>query len=94
MIKLPEEFESRMKEMLGDEYEDFRASYDEKKKTGIRVNTLKESVEDFKRIFPYELSPVKWCDTGFEAVTDEKYGRSALHDAKHLFTFRVSGTLS
>ena len=81
MIKLPEEFESRMKEMLGDEYEDFRASYDEKKKTGIRVNTLKESVEDFKRIFPYELSPVKWCDTGFEAVTDEKYGRSALHDA-------------
>ena len=81
MIKLPEEFESRMKEMLGDEYEDFRASYDEKKKTGIRVNTLKESVEDFKRIFPYELSTVKWCDTGFEAVTDEKYGRSALHDA-------------
>lgn len=81
MIKLPEEFESRMKEMLGDEYEDFRASYDEKKKTGIRVNTLKESVEDFKRIFPYELTPVKWCDVGFEAASDEKYGRSALHDA-------------
>ena len=81
MIKLPEEFESRMKEMLGDEYEDFRASYDEKKKTGIRVNTLKVPVEDFKRIFPYELSPVLWCDTGFEAASDEKYGRSALHDA-------------
>ena len=81
MIKLPEEFENRMKEMLGDEYEDFRASYDEKKKTGIRVNTLKESVEDFKIRFPYELTPVAWCDTGFEAASDEKYGRSALHDA-------------
>ena len=81
MIKLPEEFENRMKEMLGDEYEAFRASYDEKKKTGIRVNTLKIPVEDFKKRFPYELTPVAWCDKGFEAASDEKYGRSALHDA-------------
>ena len=81
MIKLPEEFENRMKELLGDEYEDFRASYDEKKKTGIRVNTLKISVEDFKIRFPYELSPIAWCDIGFEVSSDEKYGRSALHDA-------------
>ncbi len=81
MIKLPEEFENRMKEMLGNEYEAFRASYDEKKKTGIRVNTLKISVEDFKKRFPYELTPVAWCDTGFEAASDEKYGRSAFHDA-------------
>ncbi len=81
MIKLPEDFEKRMKKMLGGEYEDFLASYDEKKKTGIRVNAVKISPKDFTEVFPYNLLPVKWCGTGFEAPSDEKYGRNALHDA-------------
>ena len=81
MINLPEEFEKRMKEMLGDGYDSFISSYDDKKKTGIRVNTLKISVGDFINKFPYELIPVPWCSTGFSADSDEKYGRTALHDA-------------
>ena len=81
MIKLPEDFENRMKEMLGNEYEDFRASYDQEKRIGIRVNTLKISKEEFADKSGFEMSPVKWCDTGFEANGGEKYGRNALHDA-------------
>lgn len=81
MTEMPVEFENRMKEMLGNEYNQFRASYDDTKKTGIRVNTLKISVKEFTDKFPYELTPVPWCDTGFAAGTDEKYGRNALHDA-------------
>ena len=81
MINLPVEFENRMKEMLGGEFEEFKASYDDKKKTGIRVNTIKISKDEFLKSFPAELSPVPWCDTGFVASGDEKYGRDALHDA-------------
>ncbi|MBO4776429.1 MAG: RsmB/NOP family class I SAM-dependent RNA methyltransferase, partial [Lachnospiraceae bacterium] len=81
MTNLPVEFENRMKEMLGAEYDEFRASYDDKKKTGIRVNTLKIKPEDFLKVFPGELTKVPWCDTGFMAAGDEKFGRNALHDA-------------
>ena len=81
MINLPVEFENRMKEMLGAEFEEFKASYDEKKKTGIRINTLKISKEEFLKAFPEEMSEVPWCDKGFVASGDEKYGRNALHDA-------------
>ena len=81
MIKLPVEFENRMKEMLGKEYSDFADSYTENKKVGIRVNTLKMDVEKFCEAFPAELKNVKWCKTGFEASDNEKYGRYALHDA-------------
>ena len=70
-----------MKDMLGSEYDDFLRSYDDTKKVGIRVNTLKNSVEEFKKSFPKNLREVKWCDTGFIADGDEKYGRLALHDA-------------
>lgn len=81
MTNLPVEFENRMKEMLGAEYDEFRASYDDKKKTGIRVNTLKIKTEDLIKVFPGELTKVPWCDKGFMAAGDEKFGRSALHDA-------------
>ena len=81
MTNLPVEFENRMKEMLGAEYDEFRASYDDKKKTGIRVNTLKIRTEDLIKVFPGELIKVPWCDKGFMAAGDEKFGRSALHDA-------------
>lgn len=81
MNKLPAEFENRMKDMLGSEYEDFLHSYDDTKKIGIRVNTLKNTVKEFKEAFPADLREVKWCDTGFIADTDEKFGRLALHDA-------------
>ena len=70
MINLPVEFENRMKEMLGGEFEEFKASYDDKKKTGIRVNTIKISKDEFLKSFPAELSPVPWCDKGFVATEE------------------------
>lgn len=81
-MKLPVEFENRMKEMLGSEYDDFIKSYDEDKKIGLRVNELKLSVEEFEKIAPFTISPVSWCKTGFKVEeSEEKPGRYALHDA-------------
>ena len=81
MTGLPQAFTDRMKKMLGEEYDSFLKSYETDKTVGIRVNTLKIDKDDFIKTFPKQLKPVEWCDTGFRAERDEKFGRLALHDA-------------
>ena len=48
MINLPNEFEEKMKALLGDEFEDYIKCYDEPRYYGLRVNTEKISVEDVR----------------------------------------------
>lgn len=64
-VKLPDKYISQMKEMLGDEYDAYVSVLEQPMYHALRVNTLKLSVEDFKRISPYKLTPVPWCDNGF-----------------------------
>ena len=71
MTTLPQDFLDRMKQMLGNEYEDYLASYREKSVQGLRVNTDKISVEAFCRIAPFHLEPVPWCENGFYCCEDE-----------------------
>lgn len=66
MNKLPEEFLKKMHILLGEEeYQEFLNSYEAPRKFGLRVNTSKISVEDFKRLAPFNLTPIPWCDNGF-----------------------------
>lgn len=62
---LPSEFEEKMRRLLGNEYEDYIACYDEPRYYGLRVNTKKISVEEFVRICPFEIHPVPWIENGF-----------------------------
>lgn len=81
MIDLPEKFKERMRAQLGENYDAFIASYDRQPYKAIRVNTLKISVEEFKKISPFDsLTPVPWEENGFY-VTDEKAGKQFLHAA-------------
>ena len=41
MITLPQRFKERMKELLGEEYSAFEASYEQEKVQGLRFNSLK-----------------------------------------------------
>ena len=75
-MNLPIEFISRMKKQLKDEYENFIDSYDNEVYRGIRINTIKISVEEFLKITDFELIPVPWCIDGF-------YIKSDLRPAKH-----------
>ena len=43
--QLPQAFLERMKAKLGEEYEDFLKSYEVPRQFGLRINTLKISVE-------------------------------------------------
>ena len=63
--QLPKAFLVRMKTMLGKEYEDFLKSYEAPRQFGLRVNTLKISVEEFLKQSPFHLTKVPWTENGF-----------------------------
>ncbi|TKH42967.1 rRNA cytosine-C5-methyltransferase [Paenibacillus terrae] len=85
-VQLPTAFVKRMEQLLGDEFEAFMAAYDHTPHAGIRVNTLKISVEAFKAISPFELRPIPWCDTGFYVPYGTKPG---LHPYYHAGLYYV-----
>ena len=80
-VKLPVEFVEKMKNLLGDEYKEFEASFDKERYFGLRVNTLKISVEDFLKISPFELTPVPWTSDGFYYKKGESPGKNPYYYA-------------
>lgn len=69
-IQLPFEFLNRMKENLGEDYPSFLRSYQEKRKRGIRVNTLKLPPDEFVRRIPFSMEKIPWIEGGFFAEED------------------------
>ncbi len=80
-MDLPKDFLDRMKEMLGGEYDDFLKEYDNEREPGLRVNTLKISVEEFLKISPFSLKNIEWCSTGFRYKKDDRPGKHPYHEA-------------
>ncbi len=75
-MKLPSEFLNKMESLLGeDEYAEFLKSYEEPRYYGLRVNTLKISVEEFLKISPFKLEPIPWTKDGFYYSEGDTPGR-------------------
>ena len=64
-MELPKAFEERMRRLLGEEYEDFRAAYEQPEAQALRVNTGKLSKEAFLSLAPFSLERVPWTRNGF-----------------------------
>lgn len=79
--QLPPAFLERMREQLGDQYNEFLASYDKKRTYGLRYNPLKTDRERFLSMMPFELRAVPWAEEGFYYEASDQPGRHALHDA-------------
>ncbi|BBF42539.1 tRNA and rRNA cytosine-C5-methylases [Lachnospiraceae bacterium KM106-2] len=69
---LPESYQERMKELLQEEFEAYIASFEQPYHTGLRVNNLKLSQEEFTKISPYALKPVPWTNNGFYYDSEEQ----------------------
>ena len=69
-----------MKRILGDEYQAFLDSYEETRKYGLRVNTLKITPEEFEKISPFHLSPVPWIPGAYTYLEED-------HASSHPFYF-------
>lgn len=79
-MELPIEFLDSMKELLGEEYEAYLNSFNEKRVYGLRVNTSKISPEEFEKISPFPLTPIPWISNGYYYEGDQK-------PAKHPYYF-------
>ena len=62
---LPEAFQKKMKAILGEEYDDFLAGFEKPRHYGLRVNTAKITVEEFKELVPFQLTQIPWVKNGF-----------------------------
>ncbi len=64
-MELPVEFETKMQQLLGEEYPAYLACFSEPRYYGLRVNTAKISVSDFLKICPFPVTPIPWIENGF-----------------------------
>lgn len=79
-MELPQKFCDEMKRILGDEYEDYLLSMNDRRKYGLRVNTSKISVEEFEKICPFQVSRIPYVKNGF-------YYEEDIQPAKHPYYF-------
>ncbi|MEK3866103.1 RsmB/NOP family class I SAM-dependent RNA methyltransferase [Paenibacillus sp. FSL H7-0716] len=73
--QLPSSFSERMMDLLGTDYNQFADSYKETPNVGVRVNTLKISVEKLQALSTLELEPIPWCPTGFYTEDGARPGK-------------------
>ncbi len=78
---LPEEFLLSVRNILGDEFENFIKSYEKENTVGLRYNPLKSDRETFLSKVPFSLTPVSWAEEGFYYQKDERPGKSSFHEA-------------
>ena len=80
-MNLPAAYEEKIKKLLGAEFDEYIKCYEEKRLYGLRVNTKKISVEDFKKICPFPIEPIPWIENGFY------YDGEKEQPAKHPYYF-------
>lgn len=78
---LPEAFQTRMQEMLGDEYPCFLESYRNPRTYGLHVNTSKISCAEFERICPFPIEPIPWVKNGYFYSQESKPSHCPLYQA-------------
>ena len=62
-----------MKQMLGQEYEDFEKSFEKEFHNGIRVNTLKADAKSFFSDEEFSLKRIPWTDNGFYMGREKRF---------------------
>lgn len=78
---LPQDFVTRMKEMLGADYEAFEQSYEHAKYQALRINPLKVEKNDFVDKVPFALVQVPWCENGYYYSAEDTPGKHPYHEA-------------
>ena len=82
----PQQFTSRMKEMLKDEYEAFAQCYDKEPYHSLRINTLKGSKEQYDQTSVFKdreplRDGVAWEQNGFYYEDSLQPGKHPFHEA-------------
>ena len=78
---LPPAFLVRMQDLLGEEYDAFLESYENKRTYGLRINTRKISQEEFEKICPFPVRKIPWAEGGYFYDEDVRPSLSPLYRA-------------
>ncbi len=76
-MKFPAAFEKNTKEYLGEQWDQYVASFEEEGYFGLRSNPLKIKGTEFLEFCPYAYDQVPWCETGYY------YDAEEVQPAKH-----------
>ena len=91
-MELPAAFEKRMREMLGAEYEVFRASYEEPHKRGIRLNTLKCTAEALAKTLDFPLENTPFSPLSYYAPVELKMASLPMYHAGAFYSQEPSAS--
>ena len=80
-MKLPQEFEKRMQDMLGEAYPAFLHSYEENKYQALRVNPWKAETQELLEKSSFHLKSVPWEPNGYYYESDDQPGKHPWHEA-------------
>ena len=93
-INLHDEFLERMKDLLGNEYNDFLKSYEKSSTHGLIVNTNKTSGEKINKLLGGYLSKSQLCDISYVYDEDKTPGKSAFHEMGAYYIQEPSASVS
>ncbi len=75
------EFFDKMRDLLGDEFEDFLKIFDEPAFRGIRINTLKCEKDKVLSVLPFKTKKTPFCEDGY--YIDESAQHIGTHPLHH-----------
>ena len=79
---LPESFKKNMQELLGHEYEDFLASYQQPTRRGLRFNLLKtQAFDELVLDLGIDQAPIPWCAQGYQYRSTIRPAKSPHYNA-------------
>lgn len=86
-------FLEKMKSLLGEEFENFLKFYNEDNYRGLRVNTLKCTVDKLRKLMDFPMDNTPFCKEGFYLPADiQSIGNSPLHHCGAFYVQEPSAT--
>lgn len=79
--ELPKVFEERMKDMLGDEFAAYLASYENVRQYGLRINPLKILGKELEETGYFHLQQIPWVRDGFFYQEEDQPARHPFYAA-------------
>jgi len=82
-VDLPTRFIDKMKQLLGEEFDEFMASYEAPRAFGLRLNPLKVTKEEWREL-NYLQNPdrrIPWTENGFYYKEEERPGKHPFYHA-------------
>ncbi|MGN0346546.1 MAG: methyltransferase domain-containing protein [Lachnospiraceae bacterium] len=91
-MKLPIDFENRMKNLLGKEYDDYLDSFDAPAQKALQLNTARMCREDFAEIANFPMEPIPHLPNAYY-IAGDKLGANPLHHAGVIYSQDPSAML-